>query len=74
MKKSIIITGIAFFITGMGVNEVIANAQTNTTKPTTNTQTTTPANLPKITPAAKSNIELLSAGREPRQELRIKPR
>ncbi len=74
MKKSIIITGIAFLIAGTGIkHEVIANAQTSTVKPNANKQTSTPQLLPKITPAATARIELLSKGKEPRQELRIKP-
>jgi hypothetical protein len=67
MKKSIVITGIAFLIAGTGIQQEVipANAKTPAVK-----QTNT---LPKITPVAKSQIELISAGAEPRQELRVKP-
>ncbi|BDA67930.1 hypothetical protein RIVM261_025590 [Rivularia sp. IAM M-261] len=75
MKKSIVITGIAFFIAGTGMKPlIIANAKTPAVKPTINTQqTNTPVNTPKITPTAKAKVELMDAGAEPRQELRIKP-
>jgi hypothetical protein len=69
MKKSIIITGIAFFLAGMGMKtSYVVNAKTPTIKPTISQN-----NTPKVTPVAKAKIELLSTGAEPRQELRIKP-
>jgi Family of unknown function (DUF6263) len=72
MKKSIIIAGIAFIVAGIGIKPLQnVNAKTPAVKPTVNQST--PTNTPKITPGAKSGIELLSNGAEPRQQLRIKP-
>ncbi len=68
MKKNLFIGGIAFVIAATSLKPLVTPVNAETSIFTKQTQ-----QLPKITPTAKSQIELISEGAEPRQELRLKP-
>lgn len=72
MKKSIVISGIVFFIAGISTQPfaIPVNAKTPTVNKSANKQQ---PNTTKITSTVQPKVSLLSAGAEPRQELRIKP-
>ncbi|MGI2906197.1 DUF6263 family protein [Tolypothrix sp. VBCCA 56010] len=69
MKKSLFVGGIVFMIAGVGLKPTIAPVEAETllitqkkVNPTSN-----------VTQSGKSQVELISPGAEPRQELRFKP-
>ncbi len=68
MKKNLFIGGIAFAIAATSLKPLVTPVNAETSILTKQTQ-----QRPKITPTAKSQIELISEGAEPRQELRLKP-
>jgi hypothetical protein len=69
MKKSLFVSGIVFLIAGVGLKSIIAPVEAETllitqkvVDPTSN-----------VIQEGKSQVELISPGAEPRQELRFKP-
>lgn len=69
MKKSLFVGGIVLLITGVGSKPIIAPVEAETllitqkvVNPTSN-----------VTQEGKYQVELISPGAEPRQELRFKP-
>ncbi|MBW4445597.1 MAG: hypothetical protein KME38_01640 [Spirirestis rafaelensis WJT71-NPBG6] len=69
MKKSLFVGGIVFLIAGVGLKLTISPVEAETLSITQKVVNPTS----NVTPIGKSQVELISAGAEPRQELRFKP-